>query len=340
MPRVSVGDDSIRIRQFQAALQVSAVFLEHLVRLGPPSAAPQTLFENLNERWRLLHSLGDQPANVYADKMRRELPNLFDYPGHELLRSVVTDLEKPFDWKHRLLTVNNLALEQVRQCVHEWGGPKAEARVSRLKPRSIHCETTGDLDTKFFFDREADRLLVRPGYLTPLLSECMILEFSLFHEYLSHCFPCWVEDREEVSEGFLFALGFEWYLSTNSSFDDDLLEQVWRSRLGEQGREYFRVGQWLLRRPCDGLNLCFNRFLLEWVAVWREYPEDLHLDLISELVGVAKRAVSRFASSGKRNKTLEIFGQLLCGGCEGSDWNLEDIVGRLAEALQSYDVPT
>jgi hypothetical protein len=342
MPRVTVGDNSIPIHQFQAALHVSFLFLEHLPQFDPPddsNVTQSTLLENLDERWQLLNKLGDQPPEKYSERLQGELRNIVNDPGHGLFKNVVAGLENPFNWQNQLLAISERALQQVQECVLKWGGPKARARVSHLQPLPIHCETTGDDQAKYFFDREEMRLLVRPGSLKLMLLECMILEFSLFHEYLSHFFPPWKQDREEISDGFLFALEFEWYLSSNTLFDDELFEMLWRPRLGGRGREYYRQGQWLLRRRCERSQDCFGRFLLEWVAAWPEYPDSLHLDLMSQLSGIVKRMISRFALPPKYLKTIDILHAVLCEGCLKGRWNLNHVTNEFAQALAAYGVP-
>lgn len=342
MSTVTTGDESIKIHQFQAALQLSSLFLHHVSQFDPAADSDLTqsvLLENLDERWQLLEKLGDRPPEEYSKRLRKELRNLVNDPGHGLFKGVITDLEKPFDWHHRLLELSERALEQVQHCVQLWGGPKAKARLPYLRPLPIHCETGGNDEAKYFFDREETRLLVRPGSLKLMLLECMILEFSFFHEYLSHFFPPWEQDVEEISEGFLFALEFEWYMSTSTPFDDNLLDMLWRHRLGGPDRAYYRLGQWLLRRRCEGAHDCFNRFLLEWVAGWPDYPESLHQDLISQLAGISRRMISRFVLRSKELKTLDLLEHMICEGCPTGVWNLKHTRTQFAHALEAYGIP-
>ena len=342
MPSVTVGDSSISIHQFQSALQVSTLFLRHISRFDPPVDSRltlRTLLQSLDDRWQLLQEVGDKQPAEYSNRVRRELSNLAKDPGYELFKRIAADLKKPFDWKHRLLEASGKALEQVRLCVHEWGGAKAKARLSSLRALPIHCETTGDEQTIYFFDREKTRLVVRPGSLKLMLFECTNLEFSFFHEYLSHFFPSWSLDKEEVSEGFLFALEFEWYQHTNTPFDDELLEVLWNERLRRGDRGHYRLGQWLLRRRCTGVQDCFGTFLLEWVAQWSEHRESVHEDVISQLSGIANRITSRFTIRPKDMKLLDLLRDILCAQCSQGDWNLNTMRSQFAAALQPYGVP-
>jgi hypothetical protein len=89
--------------------------------------------------------------------------------------------------------------------------------VQQLKPVSLRFEST-DKDRMEFFS-SIRQILGRACGLEGLLRKCLILEFIFFHEYLSHAFPTWTKDVEPVSEGFLFALEFDWFESAFTGLD-------------------------------------------------------------------------------------------------------------------------
>src|SRR5207244_13305444 len=120
----------------------------------------------------------------------------------------------------RLGQVNQKAQDGMRECINAWGGKKAKKRVKQLALLPLHCETAGKDETESFFERAQSRILIRVGSPEIILLECLVLEFTLFHEYLSHAFPTWSKDVEEISEGCLFALEFEWLHSKYTMFDN------------------------------------------------------------------------------------------------------------------------
>lgn len=338
MARITWGDDSIRTRLFRTALQLSTLFLRYIRDFDPAGSelSPLTLLEMLDKRWQLLADHGDQLPEGYCQAIRADLLSFTDKPGYSVFRKIREELGNGFSCDQRLLDVNDRAFEEVGKCVRKWGGPKAKNRFLHLRPISVHCETAENDGTEIFFDREDRRLLVRSGPLRLLLLECIVLEFSFFHEYLSHSFPLWGEDQEEFSEGFLFALEFDWFQFSYTPIDFDLLQRLWHSRL-DRNRHTLRCGQWFLRR-CESSPNCARRFLLEWVASWPDYPRDLHADLMSQLLGFANKVGSRLGGLRKKDeKVLESLTRLLCTPCRQAKWDLNATSHNLADVLKEYE---
>jgi hypothetical protein len=278
MPTITWGDDSTRGRLFQTGLRIAAHFYDAVGKTN--WASDQKLLqhlEDLNKRWLIVAGGPEYEVAEYATVMAKEL---MPWEGQPLFDHIRSALAKPFAPDRRLEQVNQRALDQARECIKTWGGPKAKKRIGEIGLLPVSCKRTAADDTQFSFDRES--ILVQAGSHELLLLECMLLEFSFFHEYLSHAFPPWSRDHSEISEGFLFALEFEWLQSNYTLFDNDLLQRVWHPRL-EKERDSFRTAQWLFRR-CGSYE-CVFKFLLEWVAGWQEFSEDKHEDLLSQING-------------------------------------------------------
>jgi hypothetical protein len=332
MSEVTWGDDSIRIRLFQTATRVSAHFYDAVAgAAGSGAGLSSKHLEDLNKRWLLLE--GDQTVIEYERSLEKQLLPLAGDPVFDHIRA---ELAKTFVYDQRLWDLNKKALEEVRKCIASWGGPKAKKRIKQLKILPLHFESTDQEQMQFFFERDAKRILCRAGAQELLLRECMILEFSFFHEYLSHTFPTWAKDVEPVSEGLLFALEFDWFESEYTVLDNDLLLKVWQHRLGPE-RDAFWAGRWLLKR-CDSRD-CVRKFLLEWVARWDDFDEDDNLDLVSQLKGVYAKTGYKLGGklSEKQLKTQELLDAALCGRCDQGTWDIRTMRKELASALGAYE---
>jgi hypothetical protein len=338
MHRITLADDSLHIRLFHAALQVASSFTRHIGKFEAPeksSLTPLTLVEEMDTRWRRLAVYGDRKPEEYCSKLSGEWQELVREKGYEVFRHVDADLKRPFDWKHALWDINERALEEAKRCVMAWGGLKAQRRLVELRVLPIHCETGGGKVSEFYFDRPRSRLLLRAGELDLLLLECIVLEFSLFHEYLSHAFPSWKQDYLQMSEGFLFALEFEWFEFNYNPIDTDVLHKVWYPRL-EKNRNSLRGGQWLLRQ-CGLTSDCARKFLLEWAARWSDSTDDVNRDLHSQILGIGNKIGSRLCvQRPKEHKMLGLFGAELCNPCESSGWDFGRMRDRLGELLAAY----
>jgi hypothetical protein len=328
MPHVTLGDDSIRIRLFQAAVRLATHFFE-ASEAGHADGSANV--ERLNQRWELLE--GDQTVSQYVEKLLNELQPLEGQPLFDHIRS---GLAKPFSFDKRLRQLNQTALNEVKECISTWGGAKAQARAKYLALFPIYLETSDHEHTQFFLEHSPRRIRVRPGSHKTLLRECLILEFSFFHEYLSHAFPAWSKDVEEVSEGLLLALEFEWFESRYTVLDNDLVLRLWNRRLEKQGPAFW-VGRWLLKR-CESRE-CMRTFLLEWIGSWDAVDRDVNLDLLSQLKGMSEKAGRHLGSNmtDKYKKTQDVLDSNLCGPCAKGAWDLLKMRDELAAALKPYE---
>jgi len=332
MSDVTWADDSKRVRLFQVGVRLAAHFYDAMAKSGSaqPDRSPSHADE-LNKRWQMLS--GDQRVVEYERSLSKELSPL---AGEAVFDHIRGELEKSFPYEKRLRELNQKALDGARQCVQTWGGTQAQKRLKEMKLLPLRIESTDEEHTKFSFERAAPKhILVRAGSPDILLRECMILEFSLFHEYLSHAFPAWSKDVEPVSEGWLLALEFEWFESQYMLDDIDLLRKVWHRRL-EQERRSFWAGIWLLKR-CKSRE-CVAKFLLEWVAGWDAIKEDTNLDLLSQLLGIETKAGHRLGRkvSAKQLKLLEILDKALCGSCQNGAWDIANMADQLESVLRLY----
>jgi hypothetical protein len=329
MSRVIWGDDSIRVRLFQTAFRISAHFYDAIdhAEWGGNKSLLQHL-EDLNKRWLTVAAGEEYRIDQYPDVMANEL---LPSRGQPIVDHIRIELSKTFAGDARIWQINQRALNAARACIDAWGGTKAKQRMGELDLLPLHGEKTGDDDTQFSFDRTGPFILIGAGSHEMMLLECMLLEFSLFHEYLSHAFPSWSKDSPEISEGFLFALEFEWLQSQYTLFDNDLAFKVWHRRL-EKERDSFRTAQWLFRR-C-GSDVCVKRFLLEWVARWGDFSQEDHEDLLSQLKGAYNKLGSRFGKfSSKSQKILKALDMVLCDPCPDGPWNIKKMKDLLGDAL-------
>lgn len=329
MSNVAWVDDSVRVRLFQTGVQVAAHFFEALHEVDVSSE--KNLLEHvedLNRRWLTIAEESELEIAQYTESMVKQLAAS---EGRPLFDHMRLHLAKPFSRDARIWQVNQAALKELSQCIQAWGGPKAKRRIAELKLLPLSCQTAADDDTHFSFNRQNPSIQIEAGSPTLMLFECLFLEFSFFHEYLSHALPAWSTDFPEISEGFLFALEFEWLQTKYTLFDNDLVQRVWHPRL-EKERRAFRTGQWLFRR-CSSYE-CIGRFLLEWVAGWNDFSEEDHKNLIAQLNGLYNKGGSEFGIvSAKAKKMQDLLHKLLCDPCPNGTWNIQKIQGLLGNAL-------
>lgn len=333
MPNVAWDDDSIRIRLFQTAVRTSAHFYDAIASVMLPEG--EGLFEQLEElhnRWLSLTRRQECEASEYPAVMQSELLPL---RGHPIFDYIRTELGKPFECAVRLEDINQKALNEALACIKEWGGPKARRRAGKLTAIPLLCKTGEKEQMEFSFERADGHILIRTGSAEGLLLECMLLQFSLFHEYLSHAFPAWSKDVEEISDGFLFRLEFEWLESEYTLFDNDLLYKLWSGRLAKE-RGAFDTARWLLRR-CKSSLVCVQKFLLEWTGSWQDFQEADHLDLLSQLKGIYNKIGSRFGKTTPKGlETLKILDRALCEPCSKGQWNIKKMKDLLESELTKY----
>lgn len=328
--QIGWGDDSLRIRRFQAAVRVSAHFYDALAREEVDGVNGHV--DELNSRWLLLK--GDQTVLGYELALQNELIPLQGKPIFDYVRE---QLGTRFSYDDHLWELNQKALREVGKCIAKWGGEKAKRRMKKLMALPLHCETGGQDYTEYSFERSAARLLLRAGDPKLVLLEAMLMRFSLFHEYLSHAFPSWQSDVQEISEGLLFALEFEWFESEYTVHDNDLIMSLWQQRLGSS-RPSFNLGRWLLKR-CSSRE-CMRKFLLEWVAGWSDTDLEVSLDLLSMLKGIHKKVGLLLAElPPKRRKILERVEAILCDPCKSGKWSITLIIKDLETELQAFKMP-
>jgi hypothetical protein len=276
---------------------------------------------------------GDQTVSEYVKTLLKELQPLQGEPLFDQIRS---ELAKSFSFEQRLRDLNQATLDDVKLCISTWGGTRAQARTKQLSLFPIYLESTDQEHTQFFLEQSPRRIRIRPGSHKVMLRECLILEFSFFHEYLSHVFPAWSKDEEEISEGLLLALEFEWFESQYTILDNEFIYRLWSRRLEKQG-EAFWVGRWLLKR-CESPQ-CMRKFLLEWIGSWDTVDRDVNLDLWSQIKGMSKKAARRLGAktTDKYKKTKDIIDSMLCGPCPDGLWDLKKMRDELETALKPYE---
>jgi hypothetical protein len=337
---VTWGAPSIRTRRFEAALRVSTSFRGHLYQDEPPAGAgsgQHALWEQLHARWQTLQEAGDRSSDEYCERIANSL-DIIDGAGETLFKGMAKELRTSASSKPLVQKISQQAFEDVEQCVQQWGGPKAKARLKALKALPVHCETHGEADTKLFFDRDNHKIVLRVGSHPLLLLQCMTLHFSFFHEYLSHLFPSWTADEEEISEGFLLALEFSWFEANNTPFEAELLGTAWAPFRSRNATTALSAALWLFHR-CDASPHCAKALMLEWVASWSDNGGRLNQRLTSQLIGLSNKLISRFDNRHKEKLTKRLIDSNLCAGCKDRAWNLPQLSTRCASILESYRMP-
>lgn len=323
-------DDSIRVRMFKAALGICKHYSDAISN-EPIDQEAMEHFETLCKRWGFIDGADLSLKQCLAEMQKQLIPEAAD----SVFAQLSTRLSEKFDPNARLTAINKVALQQAKDCIQAWGGKEALARVKSLKLLPLKCESTNKDGTELYFNRGRNpSISIRAGHPSTMLKDCMVLEFSLFHEYLSHAFPNWEADESAISEQWLLALEMDWFEKKYMVFDSTLLSDVWDSRTGHA----FKAAQWFLKR-CS--NECVHKFLLEWVATWRSNAEETNVDLLAQFKGVAKKTAIAFgnAPSAKQKGTLDLLHELLCGPCERGKWDHRAMRDRLAEELTRYGAP-
>ena len=333
MVQVVLADDQKRLRLLQVAVRVADHLFTALQQ--DHSADDEKILDEIVSRWS--HLKDDLTVVQFISKVDMELAPLAGQPIFDAIRK---QLSLPgYDYKARIATLNELGFQTAEKCIEKWGGPKAKERLKSLKILPVRCETRGNGVTELYYDRGSKpKLLVCPGSTDKVLQDCVLLEFSFFHEYVSHAFPNWKSDDDRLSEGWLLALEIEWFREEFGFFDRQALLDAWLPRLGKEKRA-FHVADWLLGR-CEN-KVCAKRFLLELVADWHSTSKDDKEDLVSLITGVMKKAGPKLGGkrSKKRETTRQILDDELCRPCAKSVWNINKLRDALAAELERYDTP-
>jgi hypothetical protein len=289
-------------------------------------------FDVLNKRMSAITENYDLPG--YVNRAIRELAV---FKGDSVCDAVRKALRGSYDYDERLKKLNEIAFDQVRKCVDEWGGRRAATRLKTLEQLPVICEPAGSKAIGCSFGREVRQITIGAGLSEALLNECMIFEFTLFHEYLSHAFPAWQRDEPEVSEAWLFALELQWFKHEYTALDTDLLVKVWEPRLRE-ARDPFRAAEWFLGR-CDSRK-CVATFLLNLVGSWNKLGPKRGSEFLSSLIGVAMKTGLKSGGHGsaKQQNTIALVEKLLCSPCNTKtpNWNLEQMHADLKREISKY----
>jgi hypothetical protein len=330
MVRVIFADDEKKLRLLQVAVRL----VDHTLAAFQTAPEPADAWKQITGRWDVLQ--GDKPIPEIVSDLSNEFLSRTGIPFYDSIRSAFVG---PYDYQAQFQKLNKIGFEQARECITDWGGKKADKRFQSLKPLPLYCETTDAATTVLSFDRANHRIIVQPGEADKLIQDCRLIEFSFFHEYLSHAFPNWRKDQYALSEGWLLALEIYWFEETYTHIDTELLTQIWLERLTQPGREDYFLARRLLNR-CES-KTCVRRFLLEWVAAWRSLNSEDCEDLVTLFLGVANKAGSRLGGlmSPKRQATLSKLDEVLCSPCKNSSWKIKKMRHLLEKELDRYDTP-
>jgi hypothetical protein len=333
MGQVTLADDQKKLRLLQVAVRVT----DHLFTAlhEDDGADDEKALAEVLSRW--IHLKGDLTVVDFVLQIHSELSPLAGQPIFDSIRNKLND--KAYDYKGRIAELNELGFETARKCVQSWGGPKAQQRLKNLKLLPVRCETGGNDVTELYYERASrPKLLVYPGSPEKLLQDCVLLEFSFFHEYLSHAFPNWKSDDDRLSEGWLLALEIEWFKEEYTFLDRQALVDAWLPRLGKDKRAFW-VADWLLARCKD--KLCPRKFLLEWAADWNANDSDDNEDLISQITGVMKKAGQKLGGRQPEKKAAirQVLDDQICSPCTKSSWKINKMRDALEVELDRYDTP-
>jgi hypothetical protein len=334
------ADDNLPVRFFKVALQVSSLFMHHAPK-PPGSRSPghpvNKLFTALEKVLAIVAAEGDWTISNFRKEIKRQLKVPKNFAAYDCFRGICDALEEDFDFDENLLKFHRAAFDTACACVSEWGGPESRARLEALKLLPLYCESSSGLPTLLWFNRPAKQIKVKVGNLDGLLRDCLLLRFNLFHEYLSHAFPKWSKDHSALSEGYLFALEFQWFQDNSFPFEANLVQKHWNPQLGDD-RPDFAAAQWLLRR-CEGRPKCFATFLLEWAASWPLFEDGIHKDLIAQITSLINRSVSQMAESPRDRALLKAVESVVCSHCSETPLALDRARDALDAALKPFGDP-
>jgi hypothetical protein len=336
MPELSWAGTTPPILMFQIGIRICDHFALGMSELSHDDLKKQyDRFDLLNKHMSDITDNLDLPG--YVDRAGKFLAV---FQGESVCDAVREALTRHYDYDERLKKLNEIAFDQVRKCVGEWGGRGAADRLESLEklPKlPLVCGPAGGKAIECSFDREGMQINIGAGLSESLLNECMIFEFTLFHEYLSHVFPDWQKDEPEVSEAWLFALELQWFKHKYTALDTDLLVQVWEPRL-RGDRDPFRVAEWLLGR-CDSRK-CVATFILNLVSSWESLGSKKGSEFLSSLIGAAMKTGLKSGGHGsdKQQNTFDLIEKLLCSPCKKKtpSWDLEQMHGELKQEISKY----
>ncbi len=300
------------------------------------------LLQSLFVQWQSVATIpGDREVDYYRERFNGQLKAVVETPDdpsfEPVLRGIWDELKSAttFDLTQEIEAVDKRALGRVRECVRAWGGRSARERLRQMRSLPIRFEPLDEeRPTEVSFNRKERCFHIRAGEPANALWDYLTLEFSLFHEHLSHHFPRWSRDQNVLSEGYLFALEFDWFQYEAEPLENEVLTHVWNPRLAES-RPLVQQGQWFLKR-C-GTPKCFAGFLLEWVASWDQIDDEVSEDLKAQLAGVFTRSQPRPQGRPTKDRKLRnLIEELVCPQCESQRWDFENIRNRLATALNQY----
>ncbi len=334
MSHVTLADDQKKLRLLQVGVRVADHLFTALQQ--DHSADDDTVIEEVRDRWGRLK--GDLTVVEFVQKIYAEL---FSLDGQPIFASVRKQLSSDgYDYKGRISELNQLGFATAQKCIQKWGGPKARARGEELRVLGVlpvRCETRGNAETELYYIRgKKPSIDLYPGDTDKLLQDCLLLEFSFFHEYLSHAFPIWEADDDRLSEGWLLALEIEWFKEEYTFLDRQALLDAWLPRIGVDKRD-FQAASWLLGR-CEN-KVCAKKFMLEWVAGWNANEQDDNADLVSQIFGAMKKSGSKLYGKqpNKGKETQKVLDSENCGPCAKSSWKINKIRDVLEQELNRYD---
>lgn len=341
MARAVFGPENGRVQLFRVAAQAGVSFERQaaVMPVGKGAPSPFVLAQQLAKRWRQV--IEDNPTNAEkgVELFDHYLAIEQDQTKHathaEALKAIRDDLRALFSLEDRLHRISARAHERARDCVHTWGSEPARSRLAHVVPLAIDVSPLFNKGrTTLEYNRRAhDRADLRIGSVQHAIWDFLTLEFSLFHEHLSHQFPGWTHDDRVLSEAYLFAAEFAWFQAAAEPLSFQCVGQVWNSRLAS-ARADLQAGQWFLHR-CGGPS-CFSGFLLDWVAQWDRLGSGTNRNLKTLLEGVFNSSRSRPDSSDTELSILQMFESIFCVTCNTRRWDIAEITSKLEVLLDRF----
>jgi hypothetical protein len=170
--------------------------------------------------------------------------------------------------------VNHTAFDITKQCISQWGGTHAGARLGNFGLADLtfeECDSPGPKTiVPTWTETEDDELSIHVamgGGQKPLLG-ALCLEFYFFHEYLSHVFPVHEDTAGSLSEGYLFKIARWWYLqSENVPMTSALVEVDWANHWERQQIKPSADFWNLLHQQTEWFEVNSSRRRLAWIIL-------------------------------------------------------------------------
>jgi len=307
---------------------------------GSHQGSVKSVIDSVVRHWSIIIELDyENETSKYRDHLRGLLAAAVPFPPlGQLFNLIHNALGSQFDLSAALANIEKRARARVGDCIGDWGGSNAKARFKEMSALPVQVKPLYQAaPTRPEFERgRRKRLNLLVGQATEsTIWDCLALEFSFFHEHLSHHFPRWQQDEQMLSEGYLLAVELVWLEGACEPYEHEILHH-YRSINPDMASDSFEQGLWLIKR-CPRDQSCFAKFMLEWAASWNSIDQEVSKDLESQLTGIFWRSRPRKDGRGAKDESLrKLVEMAFCPHCRTKVWDFGAIKDTLKAALDRY----